>query len=132
MTPTTPRKTTKSSLLLAHDVFFTLVDDSGDARARLVSACQKYLTGHDGTVFFSVGTLADGFARPVNDRDWDVALHIHFRDQAAHDRYQDAPRHQQFIEEQQGNWKSVRVFDSWVEALAASGATASSACSPAS
>jgi hypothetical protein len=96
-------------------VFFTLVDPSGDARARLVAACRKYLTDHDGSVFFSVGTRADAFARPVNVRDWDVALHIHFRDQDSHDRYQEAPRHQQFIEEQQGNWKTVRVFDSWVE-----------------
>lgn len=80
-----------------------------------MAACRNYLTDHDGAVYFAVGTLAREFGRPVNDRDWDVALHIHFRDRAAHDRYQDAPRHQQFIAEQQANWKTVRVFDSWVE-----------------
>jgi len=50
----------------------------------------------------------------VNDRDFDVALHILFQDQAAHDRYQDDARHHQFIAENQANWKKVRVFDSVV------------------
>jgi hypothetical protein len=105
----------RAANVLAHDVYFELKDDTPAARAALVAACKKYLTGHDGTVSFAAGTVAEELARPVNDRDWDVALHIYFKDKAAHDAYQDAPRHQQFIAEQQGNWKKVRVFDSWVE-----------------
>ena len=35
-----------------------------------------------------------------------------FATKADHDRYQDAPRHQQFIAENKANWKQVRVFDS--------------------
>ena len=54
-------------------------------------------------------------AREVNDRGFDVSLHVHFRDQAAHDAYQEHPRHKQFIAEMSANWKTVRVFDSWVE-----------------
>lgn len=100
---------------LAHDVYFALKDPSREARARLVAACQKYLTGHEGTIFFAVGTVAAELDRPVNDREFDVSLHVYFKDMAAHDRYQEAPRHKQFIEEQQANWKKVRVFDSWVE-----------------
>ena len=96
-------------------MFFALKDASAEARARLVAACKKYLTGHEGTVYFAVGTRAAELDRPVNDRDFDVSLHVYFKDKAAHDKYQEAPRHQQFIEEQQGNWKKVRVFDSWVE-----------------
>jgi len=103
------------SKVLAHDVYFTLNDPSPDARAKLLAACRKYLTGHEGTVSFAAGTLAGEMNRPVNDRDYDVALHVYFRDKAAHDKYQDAPRHKQFIDEMQGNWKKVRVFDSWVE-----------------
>jgi hypothetical protein len=102
--------------ILAHDVYFKLNDGSPEARAKLVAACRKYLTGHEGTVYFSAGTLAAEMDRPVNDRDFDVALHVHFKDKAAHDKYQEHPRHKQFIEEQQSNWKKVRVFDSWVEA----------------
>lgn len=99
---------------LSHDVYFTLNDSSPAKRAELVAACRKYLTGHEGAVFFSVGVLAPDLARPVNDRDFDVALHVTFDGKASHDRYQEAPRHKQFIEEQQKNWKQVRVFDSVV------------------
>ncbi len=101
--------------LLCHDVFFSLHDDSPAATARLVEACKKYLTKHPGTVFFCCGTLAQELDREVNDRDWDVALHIVFENQAAHDAYQVAPRHDQFIEENKANWRKVRVFDSIVE-----------------
>jgi heme-degrading monooxygenase HmoA len=100
---------------LAHDVYFSLNDASPAARAELVAACRKYLAGHDGVLFFSVGVVAAELVRPVNDRDFDVALHITFASRAAHDAYQEHPRHKQFIAEQQKNWKRVRVFDSLVE-----------------
>ena len=101
--------------MLAHNVFFTLADSSPPARQKLVADCRKYLTGHPGTVFFAAGTLAAEFARAVNDRDFDVALCVVFEDKAAHDRYQEAPRHQQFIGENQDNWKAVRVFDAYAD-----------------
>jgi enterochelin esterase-like enzyme len=101
--------------MLAHNVFFTLADNSPQARQKLVAACREHLTGHPGTVFFAAGTLAAEFDRAVNDRDFDVALCVVFRDKDAHDRYQEAPRHHQFIEENQDNWKAVRVFDAYVE-----------------
>jgi hypothetical protein len=103
------------SKVLSHDVYFALNDASPEATAKLVLACKKYLTGHEGALTFGVGTLVKEHQRPVNDRDFEVALHITFRDKAAHDKYQEAPRHKQFIEEMQGNWKKVRVFDSWAE-----------------
>ncbi|HEY7158963.1 MAG TPA: Dabb family protein, partial [Gemmataceae bacterium] len=67
-----------------------------------------------GEVFFAAGTLAEDLDRPVNDRDFDVGLHIVFKDKASHDKYQDAKRHKEFIEENKDNWKKVRVFDSVV------------------
>ena len=48
----------------------------------------------------------------MNDRDFDVALHVVFDHRASHDAYQAAPEHLSFIEEQKENWKNVRVFDS--------------------
>jgi hypothetical protein len=50
--------------------------------------------------------------RDVNDRDYDVSLHVFFTDRAAHDAYQDAPGHLQFIEANKHRWQAVRVFDS--------------------
>jgi hypothetical protein len=101
--------------MLAHNVYFSLIDRSPAAKARLVEACRKYLSGHPGTVFFAAGTLAEELDRPVNDRDFDVALHLIFQSQKHHDDYQVAPRHEQFVEENKATWKKVRVFDSLVE-----------------
>ncbi len=101
--------------MLAHNVYFALKDNSPAARQKLVAACKKYLSKHPGTLFFAAGVLADELKREVNVRDFDVALHVIFTDQAAHDRYQDAPAHHQFIAENRDNWKGVRVFDSVVE-----------------
>ena len=101
--------------VLAHDVYFSLNDASPAARDALVAACKKHLTGHAGELSFSAGVLAAELDRPVNDRDFDVALHIVFASKAAHDQYQDDARHKQFIGENQKNWKKVRVFDSMVE-----------------
>ncbi|MBI3823595.1 MAG: Dabb family protein [Planctomycetes bacterium] len=101
--------------MLSHDVYFSLKDNSPANKKKLVDACKKYLSGHEGEVFFAAGTLAEALKREVNDLQFDVALHIVFKDQAAHDKYQDAKRHQQFIDENKDNWKKVRVFDSFVE-----------------
>lgn len=100
---------------LAHIVFFTLHESSPANRAALVAACDKYLAGHEGTVYYSAGILNDELARPVNDRGFDVALHVVFESKAAHDVYQQHPRHLQFVEENKPNWKQVRVFDSDVK-----------------
>lgn len=105
------------SRVLAHDVYFTLVDKSPAAVQELVDACRKHLSGHEGTVFFATGTRATELAREVNDTAYDVSLHVYFRDRAAHDAYQDHPRHLQFIAENKANWAKVRVFDSWVETI---------------
>jgi Stress responsive A/B Barrel Domain len=96
---------------LGHMVYFTLKDRSETAIQALIEACKKYLTGHPGTVLFAAGTLTPDLARPVNDREFDVALQVVFDSRASHDAYQIAPRHLQFIEENKPNWAKVRVFD---------------------
>jgi hypothetical protein len=100
---------------LVHDVYFTLNDDSEAARAKLVKDCYKYLSNHPGVVFFAAGELVESHERDVNIRDWDVSLHIVFKSKDYHDQYQKAPDHSKFIDENRDNWKSVRVFDSFVK-----------------
>jgi len=100
---------------IGHMVYFQLKEPNAENRKKLVDACKKYLHDHPGTVYFSAGIISDDFKRDVNDREWDVALHLVFKDKAAHDVYQDAPRHLKFIEENKAGWKKVRVFDSNVE-----------------
>ena len=98
--------------MLVHNVYFSLHDASATARAKLLAACHTYLTKHPGVTYFACGILAEELRRDVNDRNFDVALHLIFETQAAHDAYQTAPRHLQFIKENKDNWKQVRVFDS--------------------
>lgn len=97
---------------LAHMVFFTLAEDTEENRDKLVAACQEYLSDHEGTVYFSVGVINEDLDREVNDRDFDVALHLVFANPKAHDTYQNHPRHLKFIEENKDLWSTVRVFDS--------------------
>lgn len=101
--------------MLAHSVFFSLQDRSKPAVDQMLSACRKYLNGHPGTRFFACGTPNPELDRPVNDRDFDVALHIVFESKADHDAYQDAPDHQRFISENKASWRLVRVFDADIE-----------------
>jgi hypothetical protein len=98
--------------MLAHIVFFTLKDTSEEAIARLVDSGKEFLSGHPGTVFFAMGTLNPELDRPVNDREFQVALHVIFDSKESHDAYQVHPRHHQFIEANNDNWDNVRVFDS--------------------
>jgi Stress responsive A/B Barrel Domain len=101
--------------MLVHNVYFSLKDNSPENRKKLVDACKKYLTKHDGEVFFAAGPRAEELNRPINDQEFDVSLNIVFKNKEAHDKYQEAPRHKQFIEENKDDWKKVRVFDSTAE-----------------
>ena len=98
---------------LAHHVYFTLKDRSDGAVQSLLDACNKYLDNHEGLIGFSVGTRDRELDREVN-QEFDVSLHCIFADRAAHDRYQTAERHLQFIEENKDGWGTVKVLDSLI------------------
>ena len=101
--------------MLSHMVYFTLKDSSDAACSKLVDACQTYLKPHDGVKFFAAGRLAPEFDRPVNDREFHVALHVVFDTKESHDVYQTSENHLKFIAEGKDNWKKVRVFDAYVD-----------------
>jgi hypothetical protein len=107
-----PSEAAEKSAPLAHMVFFTLAESNDASRAQLVEACKKYLDKHEGVVYFSVGVRAPEYDREVNDRDYDVALHLVFKTAQDQEAYQTHPRHVKFVEECKGLWKQVRVFDS--------------------
>lgn len=99
--------------LLTHSVFFDLKDNDEASVQTLVDGAYKYLEPHDGIVYFSAGPRHTDYDRYVNDLDFDVALTIVFESTAAQEAYQVTQPHQQFIIENEGNWKKVRVFDSF-------------------
>ena len=111
-----PRMTQAADPQLAHAVYFKLKDGTQANKDKLVDACYKYLTNHEGTVYFAAGVLAEDLDREVNDMNFDVSLLIVFRNKAAHDKYADHPRHLEFIEKNQALWSGVRVFDSYIPA----------------
>lgn len=98
--------------MLSHDVYFTLKQSTDENIRSLVNDCHTYLKDHPGVVFFAAGTLEPELARPVNDREFHVALHVVFDSRASHDAYQTEPRHVTFIERNRDTWAKVRVFDS--------------------
>lgn len=105
----------KGTKKLVHNVFFSLKDNSEEGKKQFIASCKKYLTRHPGEVYFAVGPIVSELKREVNDRDFDVCLTVVFKDKAAHDQYQDAKRHLEFIAENKARWKKVRVFDSYAD-----------------
>lgn len=49
--------------------------------------------------------------RPVIDATYDWALILTFADLAAHDRYQEHPVHEAFVQEFRASWDRVQVYD---------------------
>lgn len=109
-TPMNEASEPKTDGAIVHNVYFTLKDKSDEKADALIASCKKYLKPQPGVIFFACGKVAD-FDRSVNDRDWEVGLHVIFADQEAHDRYQGDAEHKKFIEENKENWEKVRVFD---------------------
>ncbi|MBM84157.1 MAG: stress responsive protein [Planctomycetaceae bacterium] len=99
--------------MLAHNVFFTLKDNSPENCEALVADCHEFLSGHPGTAFFSAGVLCKELARPVNDHGFDVALNVIFETKQDQDVYQVSDRHIAFIEKNKESWEQVRVFDNY-------------------
>lgn len=110
----------------AHMVFFKLGDASDANRKELVDLCHKHLAPIEGITYFSVGVLAEDLNRSVNDKQFDVALHVVFKDRAAYKVYETHPKHLKFIEEGAPLWSGVRVFDSDLVAAPPKGTAAES------
>ena len=101
---------------LAHMVFFGLKDRSVESRQKFVESCQKYLSGHEDTVYFSVGVIAEDedVQEPVSVKDFDVALHVVFANKAGKAKYLKSPRHDAFVAENREHFANVKVFDSFL------------------
>jgi hypothetical protein len=99
---------------LAHMVFFTLKERTPEARKRFAEQCQRFLDGHDGVRYFSVGIIAEDVEEPVSVRDFDVALHVVFDGKDSKAKYLKHPRHDEFVQRNKDVWSQVRVFDSYL------------------
>lgn len=96
--------------MLVHNVFFSLKDNSDEAKKEFIASCHEWLSGHPGTVLYSSGLLAD-IKAGNSDRDFDVGLTLVFKDRAAFDTYMPSERHKKFIAENIPKISKVRAFD---------------------
>ncbi|MBN2475707.1 MAG: Dabb family protein [Pirellulales bacterium] len=96
---------------VAHDVFFSLKDAGEVAKIALVADSQKYLGSIPGIVSYAAGTRSD-MERDVNDRNFDVSLHIVFQDKAALQEYLVHPMHTAYVARHEPNCQKIRVFNS--------------------
>ncbi len=99
---------------IAHNVFFTLKDASDTAVEALIEDCYTYLKDLPGVIYFSAGRLVSEHKRDVNITDFHVGLHVVFAGKPSHDQYQDAEKHNIFIDRNKANWAKVRVFDTYI------------------
>ena len=99
---------------LTHNVFFTLKDASDKAIENLIEECYTYLEDLPGIINFSAGRIVSENNREVNVADFHVGLHVIFSDKSYHDQYQDAEKHNIFVDRNRSNWTQVRVFDTYI------------------
>ena len=99
---------------LAHSVIFALKDKSPASREQFVATCEKYLTGHRGTVTFAVGVIAEDVVEPPSDREFDVTVHVVFENKGMLEAYLKSKRHDEFVAEIKDKVGKVRVFDSYL------------------
>jgi Stress responsive A/B Barrel Domain len=101
---------------IGHMVFFDLKDKSAESKKKLVDACYKLLKNHEGVLYFSAGPRAEEIKEGVSADNWDVALHIVFKEKKFLDKYIPHPDHKKFVEDYKDMWKGVKVYDSHLDA----------------
>lgn len=98
----------------AHMSFFQLYDTSADLVERFIALCERYLSGHPGQEHFSVGVRALEINRDVSGTNFEVSVHMIFKDIAAYDLYSNSADHETFITESAGMSPVRIVYDSYL------------------
>lgn len=104
------------SRAFSHYVAFELAEDSPKKRAALTACLTDFLEAFELETSYTVSEIAAEMNRPVNDKAFQLALHVMLKDKATYNIYAAHPTHVAFVEKCQHLWKAVRVFDSYVAA----------------
>ena len=91
-----------------HTVLFWLTPEAD--RTAFMAAIEG-LTRMDEVQTGYIGVPAATGSRRVVDDSYDAGLTLIFDDLAAHDAYQTAPAHTEFVAANQDNWTRVQVYD---------------------
>lgn len=97
--------------MLIHHVYFWLKPDApAEAGESLLADCRHLLAEVPGVAELRAGTPAMT-KRDVVDNSYAVGLSVAFATVAAHDAYQDHPKHLEFIDRNKAHWAKVLVYD---------------------
>ena len=97
--------------MFVHAVYFWLREDLGAAERQEFVQRARALTTIPDVAHGWLGTPA-ATDRPIIDRSYSYALTLAFDDEAAHDRYQVHPVHDEFRDTCGTFWSRVLIYDS--------------------
>ncbi|MFM7182054.1 MAG: Dabb family protein [Verrucomicrobiales bacterium] len=97
--------------MLTHTVLFWLKPETTPERRAQFESDLRVLLRIPGSTRAIIGKPSTTEQRPVVDHSYDYALELDFDDLAAHDFYQDAAEHHDFIAKSREIWAQVRVYD---------------------
>ncbi len=97
---------------MEHHVYFWLKDEYlGDAEREQFETGLDKLLALDGIERGHWGRPAAVADRPVVDKSFHYALSLEFASLAAHDEYQTAPGHKEFLNNFSSWWTQVKIYD---------------------
>ncbi|MBD3266610.1 Dabb family protein [bacterium] len=109
--PSQAKPTKSDKIGFIHNVYFWVNEGTPpSAIDQLIGDCKTYLGSVKTVEKIQVGIPA-GTPREVVDNSFAVNLIVYFKDKAAHDYYQKAKKHKDFIARNQDHWKKVQVYD---------------------
>ena len=106
-----PRPTGELPGKFVHVVFFWLIDDAGETRAKFMTELRKFIDHVDVIKTKHIGSPANT-DRDVIDNTYSYSLILSFDSKQEHDLYQEHPLHKEFIANASSLWKKVLVYDS--------------------
>ena len=98
----------------AHMFFFQLSDTSKELVDHFIGLCVKYLSDYAGQRHFSVGYRALEMNRPVNAKDFEIAVHMIFDTFESYVEYAKSDRHNEFITQSAGMSPERIIYDSFL------------------
>lgn len=100
---------------LIHDTYFRLADRRPKTFNDFVESLWRYLSPqhHDGMVEFSISFRAVEMQRSVNDKEFDVLMHMVFQNVQAYSTYRSADKHNEWIDLYGALSIDRRVYDSY-------------------
>jgi hypothetical protein len=102
---------TEEKLTLVHTVFFWYKEDLSKENIEIFESALKKLSTVPAIGKFHYGPPASTEARGVVDNSFDMALNVFFKDVEAQNAYQIDPIHLAFVEQCEGFWEKVIVYD---------------------